>query len=120
MGLSPIGGSSGCKIMSTISPRAPFATSRSVSMLLVTITFIPFAISNVFGRSLRLLRPSPFFFKAATYLSVCDSGRPFDVSSALQTYNLCLLIWHHFLTADAFHSFLTACLGVTNEASFHG
>ena len=40
-GLSPIGGSSGWRAISTISPCAPFVRSRSISIFSVIITFMP-------------------------------------------------------------------------------
>ena len=44
MGSSPIGGSSGFKMMSTISPHAPLVILGSVWTFCVTMTFMPMAI----------------------------------------------------------------------------
>ena len=59
-GAFPIGGSSGWRIISTISPHAPFVRSRSISIFFVTITFMPMANSTVHGRSLNHVDLFPF------------------------------------------------------------
>ena len=63
-GPSSTGGLSGCRIMSTISLRALFVTSRSISTFVVTITFILFAISTTSGRSFHFLLPDVFCLPA--------------------------------------------------------
>jgi len=58
-------GSSGCNIISTISPWAPFVTLKSVWMLDVTITFMPTTTSTVAGNHLTFIvvcHPPVFHF----------------------------------------------------------
>ena len=72
--------------ISTISPRAPFATSRSVSILNVTITFIPTANSTTFGRPPRssLLDFALFVFFAIENCSGRVTTHPCTLSYAQQ------------------------------------
>ncbi|KAJ7138361.1 hypothetical protein C8R44DRAFT_728502 [Mycena epipterygia] len=65
---------------STISPHAPFVISRSASILLVNITFIPMAISITFGKS--------FIFKACPLISQVDQQAIRRGSNILILFNV--------------------------------
>ena len=118
--LSLMGGSSRCKMMSTISPWAPLVTSKSVSMLSITRTFIPFAISILHGRAFHFCLPWVFGHMATAYLSSRINSQPPMVSSVVQMKSWLPDSLHAFLTADLFQIWHTACQGVTRGALDHG
>lgn len=121
--LDVMGGSSGCRKISTMTPRAPFVMSRSVSTFCVTITFMPTESSTTSGRS-RLMRrlrcspPPPRFANA--YRSSRVNGCPFTESTAEHTKIFPPDIRACFRCAASFHCRRTACRGVTRHASAQG
>jgi len=64
--------------MSTISPWAPFAMSKSVSILLITITFIPLARRTCGGMSLHLHLPLSFLCISNVYFLMFGESASLD------------------------------------------